>query len=84
MPNLDGTDGAVRVVLVQVVDVARQRDAEQVVLLPEAAQLLVHNISTQVEGGDGCASAHIPQLHRLVTRGGDQLGAVWAPANLQA
>lgn len=81
--NLDGAEWAVRVVLVQIVDVARQGDAEQVVLLPQAAQLLVHDVGAHVEGGDRRVAAHVPQLHRLVPGGRDQLGTVWAPAYLR-
>ena len=39
-PYLDDPQGFAGVVFVQVVDVARQGDAEEVVLLPQAAQLL--------------------------------------------
>lgn len=81
--DLDGAERPVGVALVQVVDVARQGDAEQVVLLPQAAQLLVHDVGTYVEGGEGRAGAYVPQLHRLVARGRDELGAVRAPAHLE-
>lgn len=81
--DLDGAERPVGVALVQVVDVARQGDAEQVVLLPQAAQLLVHDVGTYVEGGEGRAGAYVPQLHRLVARGRDELGAVRAPAHLK-
>lgn len=53
------------------------------VILPQAAQLLVCHFSAQVEGGDGSACTDIPEFHRLVPRGRDQLGAVRAPADLK-
>lgn len=52
------------------------------VVLPQAAQLLVTHIGTHVEGGDRRACTDIPEFYSLVPRGGDQLGAVLAPADL--
>lgn len=66
--HLEDPQGPVRVVLVQVVDVAGEGDAEQVVFLPQAAQLLVAGLAAHVEGGDRGVAGHIPQFHRLVSR----------------
>ena len=57
---LDDAEGFVWVVPVQVVDVPRQGDADEVLLLPQASQLLVHDIIAHVEGGDGRARADVP------------------------
>lgn len=65
-PDLDGAYGSVTVVLVQVVDVSRQRDAEEVVLLPQAAQLLVVHVRAHVEGGHSRTCADVPEFHGLV------------------
>ena len=65
-PDLNCAERAVWVVLVQVVDIAGQGNTEEVVLLPQTTQLLVHDICTHVEGGQGRAGPHVPQLHRLV------------------
>lgn len=67
--TLDDLQGLAGVVLVQVVDVAGQGQAEQMVLLPQAAQLLVQDIGAQGKGGHSCCSPHVPQLGRLVPRG---------------
>lgn len=81
--DLDGAYGPVRVVLVQIVDVSWQGDAEEVVFLPQAAQLQVCHVTAQVEGGDGCTCTNIPEFHGLIPWGRDQLGAVRAPADLE-
>lgn len=52
------------------------------VFLPKAAQLLVSHIRAQVERGDSRTCTNIPQLHRLIPRGGDQLGTVRTPTEL--
>lgn len=81
--DLDGAQGLVGVVLVKVVDVSWQGDAEEVVSLPQAAQLLVTHCGTHVEGGDRRFCANVPQFYSLVTWGGDQLAVVCAPADLE-
>lgn len=82
--DLNDAQGFVRVVLVKVVDVSWQGDAEEVVSLPQAAQLQVTHFRTHFEGGDRRSCADVPQFYSLVARGGDQLGAVWAPADLES
>lgn len=81
--DLDGAYGSLGVVLVQVVDVSWQRNAEEVVLLPQAAQLLVVHVRAHFEGGHGRTCADIPEFHGLVPWGRDQLSAVGAPADLE-
>lgn len=81
--DLDDAYGPVRVVLVQIVDVSWQGDAKEIVLLPQAAQLLVCHFSAHVESCNGCTCTNIPELHGLVPWGRDQLGAVRAPADLE-
>lgn len=81
--DLNRAYGSVGVVLVQIVDVTWQGDAEEVVFLPQAAQLLVCHIRAQVEGGDSRTCTDIPEFHGLVPGGRDQLRAVGAPADLE-
>lgn len=40
----------IRIVLIQVIDVARKGERQQMVFLPQAAQLLIQNIWSHVEG----------------------------------
>lgn len=67
--TLDDPEGFAGVVLVQVVDVSRQGDAEEVVLLPEAAQLLVQNIGAHGKRADHRVYIDIPNLRGFVSRG---------------
>lgn len=39
--HLDGANGSARVVLIQVVDVSGKRNAQEVIFLPQATQLLI-------------------------------------------
>lgn len=82
MAYLDDAEGLAGVVLVQVVDVPRQGDAEEVVLLPEAAQLLVQNIGAHGKRADHRVYIDIPNLRGFVSRGRQQMGAIRTPTNL--
>lgn len=53
------------------------------VVLPQAAQLLVVHVRAHVEGSHSRTCADIPEFHGLVPRGRDQLSAVGAPADLE-
>lgn len=64
--DLDGAYGSARVVLVQIVDVSCQRNAEEVVLLPQAAQLLVVHVRAHWEGSHSRTCADIPEFYGLV------------------
>lgn len=53
------------------------------VVLPQAAKLLVAHIRAHVEGGHSSPRTHVPEFDSLVSRRRDQLSAVGAPADLE-
>lgn len=53
------------------------------VLLPQAAQLLVVHVRAHFEGSHSRTCVNIPEFHGLVPGGRDQLGVVGAPADLE-
>lgn len=67
--HLDDPEGLAGVVLVQIVDISRQGDAEEVVLLPQAAQLLVQDTGAHGKCVDHRVHVDIPNLRGFISRG---------------
>lgn len=81
-PHLDDPQGFAGIVFVQVIDVPRQGDAEQVVLLPQAAQLLVQNVGAHGERGDDRVHIDVPNFRGFVSGSRKQMSAIRTPTNL--
>ena len=81
-PYLDDPQGFAGVVFVQVVDVPRQGDAEEVVLLPQAAQLLVQNVGAHGKRGNDRVHIDIPNFRGFVSGSRKQMGTIRTPADL--
>ena len=81
-PYLDDPQGFAGVVFVQVVDVARQGDAEEVVLLPQAAQLLVQDVGAHGKRVDDRVHVDVPDFRGFVSGSREQVGAIRTPADL--
>ena len=81
-PYLDDLQGFAGVVFVQVVDVARQGDAEEVVLLPQAAQLLVQDVGAHGKRVDDRVHVDVPDFRGFVSGSREQVGAIRTPADL--
>lgn len=81
-PYLDDPQGFAGIVFVQVVDVARQGDAEEVVLLPQAAQLLVQDVGAHGKRVDNRVHVDVPDFRGFVSGSREQVGTIRTPADL--
>ncbi len=79
---LDDPQGFRVVVDVQVGDEAAEGNRQKVLPLPQARDLLIVDGRAHDKLGDALAGAHVPDLARFVTGGGQELLAVWTPGNL--